>query len=138
MTIRVSHTLLSTYLVSGTPTSAVSSLDILAVLRPDEPDERVRLDETLFAKLGVLRSVALKVKESAANEHLAISRPARDAREVLKEMVAGGEESLGDVLSGYNRVRPNSVVDEQRGCDPFRWRLRLGGSPSWKIYCHQG
>ena len=75
MTIRVSHTLLSTYLVSGTPTSAVSSHDILAVLRPDEPDERVRLDETLFAKLGVLRSVALKVKESAANEHLAISRP---------------------------------------------------------------
>ena len=57
----------------------------------------------------------------------------RDAREVLKEMVADGEGSLGDVLSGYNRVRPNSVVDEQRGCEPFRWRLRLGGSPSWKI-----
>ena len=34
------------------------------------------------------------VKESAANERPAISRPARDAREVLKEMAADGEESL--------------------------------------------
>ena len=41
-----------------------------------------------------MRSVALKVKESAANERPAISRPARDAREVLKEMAADGEEGL--------------------------------------------
>ena len=59
----------------------------------------------LFAKLGILRSVALKVKESAANERPAISRPVRDAREVLKDMVADGEERVGDVLSGHNRVR---------------------------------
>ena len=38
--------------------------------------------------------VKVKVKESAANERPAISRPARDAREVLKEMAADGEESL--------------------------------------------
>ena len=53
-------------------------------------------------------------------------------------MVADGEGSLGDVLSGCNRVRPNSVVDEQRGCEPFRWRLRLGGSPSWENILSSG
>ena len=94
MTIRPSHTLSSVYLGFGTPPSALSSHAILAVLQFEETDERVRPDETLFAKLGVLRSVALKVKESAANERPAISRPARDAREVLKEMAANGEESL--------------------------------------------
>ena len=94
MTIRASYTLVSAYLVSGTPPSALSSHAILAVLQPEETDEPVRADETLFAKLGVLRSVALKVKESAANERPAISRPARDAREVLKEMAVDGEESL--------------------------------------------
>lgn len=51
-------------------------------------------NETLFTKLGVLRSVALKVKESAANERPVIARPARDAREILREMAANGEESL--------------------------------------------
>ena len=66
----------------------------MAVLQPEDADECVRPDETLFAKLGVFRSVALKVKESAANERPAISRPARDAREVLKEMAVDGEESL--------------------------------------------
>ncbi|KAI9573329.1 armadillo-type protein [Boletus coccyginus] len=82
------------YLVSGTPPSALSSHTILAVLEPEATDGRVRADETLFGQLGVLRSVALKVEESAANERPAISRPARDAREVLKEMVADGGESL--------------------------------------------
>ena len=64
------------------------------VLQPKETDEPVRPDKTLFAKLEVLRSVALKVKESTANECPAISRPAQDAREVLKEMAVDGEESL--------------------------------------------
>ncbi|KAF8553713.1 ARM repeat-containing protein [Imleria badia] len=90
--------IVSAYLVSGTPPSALSSHTILAVLQPDDADECVRPDETLFGKLGVLRSVALKVKESAANERPAISRPARDAREVLKEMVADGKESLVGVF----------------------------------------
>ena len=94
MTIRVSRTLLSAYLVSGTPPSALLSHAILAVLQPEQTDEPVRPDETPFVKLGVLRSVALKVKESAAKERPAISRPARDAREVLKGMAADGEESL--------------------------------------------
>ena len=47
---------------------------------------------------GVFRSVALKVKESAANERPAISRPARDVRDALKEMAAVGEESLVGVF----------------------------------------
>ena len=66
----------------------------MAVLQPEDTDECVRPDETLFAKQGVLRSVALKAKESMANECPAISRPARDAREVLKEMEVDGGESL--------------------------------------------
>ena len=37
--------------------------------------------------------MALKVKESAVNERPAISRPVRDAREVLKEM-AGMERKV--------------------------------------------
>ena len=94
MTIRASNTSISAYLVSGTPPSALSSHTILAVLQPEETDERIQPNETLFAKLGVLRSVALKVKESAANERPAISRPARDARDVLKEMAGDGEEIL--------------------------------------------
>ena len=76
------------------PPSALSSHAILAVLQPEDTDECVRPDETLFAKQGVLRSVALKAKESMANECPAISRPARDAREVLKEMEVDGGESL--------------------------------------------
>ncbi|KAI9456468.1 armadillo-type protein [Boletus coccyginus] len=74
------------YLVSGTRPSALSSHTILAVLEPEDADGRVRADETLFGQLGVLRSVALK--------RPAISRPARDAREVLKEMTADGGDSL--------------------------------------------
>ena len=84
----------SAYLVSGMLLSALSPRTILAVFKPECADGRVRADETLFGQLGVLRSVALKVKESAANERPAISRPARDAREVLKEMAADGEEGL--------------------------------------------
>ncbi|KIJ63493.1 hypothetical protein HYDPIDRAFT_175892 [Hydnomerulius pinastri MD-312] len=87
----------SAYLVSGTPASALCSHTILAVLQPDD-DTQISAHETLFAKLGVLRSVALKVKESAANERPAISRPARDARDVLKEMAADGDESLSGIF----------------------------------------
>ena len=91
MTTRASHTLSSVYLGFGTPPSALSSHAILAVLQPEETEARRN-------ELGVLRSVTLKVKESAANERPAISRPARDAREVLEEMAADGEESLVGVF----------------------------------------
>jgi hypothetical protein len=55
MTIRASHTLISAYLVSGTPPSALSSHTILAALQPEGTDGRVQPDETLFAKLGAQR-----------------------------------------------------------------------------------
>ncbi|KAL4068779.1 armadillo-type protein, partial [Scleroderma yunnanense] len=87
--------IVSTYLVSGTAPSALSSHAILTVLVPDGEDvNHVDLGDTVFARLGVLRSVALKVKESAANERPIVSRPAREAREVLKAMAMQGEESL--------------------------------------------
>jgi len=51
--------------------------------------------DTVFARLGLLLSVALKVKESAMNERSVVSKPAREVlREVLKGMAAQGEESL--------------------------------------------
>ncbi|KAH7929550.1 ARM repeat-containing protein [Leucogyrophana mollusca] len=89
--------LVSAYLVSGTPASPLSSHAILAVLSP-ESEPHLSLDKTLFAKLGVLRTVAQKVKESVANERPSISRPARDARDILKEMAAHGDESLSGMF----------------------------------------
>lgn len=83
----------STYFVSGTVPSALAPHAILAVLVPDEEALHDPSD-TVFAKLGLLRSIALKVKESVVNERSAISKPAREVREVLKGMAAQGEESL--------------------------------------------
>ncbi|KAG1829542.1 armadillo-type protein, partial [Suillus subalutaceus] len=85
----------SAYLISGTPPSALASHAILAVLSPDS-DDYLEPAATLFAKLGLLRSVALKVKESAANERSTISRPAR-ARDILKNM-AVDEDTLAGIF----------------------------------------
>lgn len=57
-----------------------------AVLRPDEDFEIPDGSLNLFQKLGMLRSVAQKALESAASDKPIISRPARDARDALKEM----------------------------------------------------
>ncbi|KAI9068620.1 ARM repeat-containing protein [Trametes sanguinea] len=82
--------IISSYLVAGTPPSVLSSHCILAVLSPDED-----ADETdgpnVFQQLGILRAVAQKALESAANEKPSISRPAREARDLLK---ASGDEAL--------------------------------------------
>ncbi|KAG2360727.1 ARM repeat-containing protein [Suillus spraguei] len=86
--------IVNAYLISGTPASALASHAILAVLSPDSDD---CLEATLFAKLGLLRNVALKIKESAANERSTISRPAREARDILKNM-AVDEESLAGIF----------------------------------------
>jgi len=83
-------------LISGIPPSTLASHTILAVLSPDS-DDYPEPAATVFAKLGLLRSVALKVKESAANECSAISRPAREARDILKNMAAD-EESLAGIF----------------------------------------
>ncbi|KAI6029055.1 armadillo-type protein [Pisolithus microcarpus] len=89
--------IISAHLLSGTASSALSSQSILAVFASDDSN-RLDPSETVFAKLGFLRSIALKVKESAANERPIVSRPAREAREVLKEMAANGEVSLAGVF----------------------------------------
>jgi hypothetical protein len=88
--------IVNAYLTSGTPPSALASHAILAVLSPDS-DDYLEPAATLFAKLGLLRSVALKVKESAGNERSTISRPAREARDILKSMAAD-EESLAGIF----------------------------------------
>jgi hypothetical protein len=73
-----------TYLVTGTPPSAISSHTILAVLTPNE--DAATDGPNLFQKLSLLRSVAQKVAESVAIDKPAISRPAREARDILKEL----------------------------------------------------
>ncbi|OJA10082.1 hypothetical protein AZE42_06300 [Rhizopogon vesiculosus] len=92
--------IVNAYLVSGTPPSTLASQTILAVLSPDsdsDSDDYPDPVDTLFAKLGLLRSVALKVKESVANERPTISRPAREARDILKHMAAS-EDSLAGIF----------------------------------------
>lgn len=56
------------------------------VLRPEDGFEDPDGSPNLFQKLDLLRSVAQKALESAANEKPNISRPAREARDTLKEM----------------------------------------------------
>ncbi|KAI0944136.1 hypothetical protein AcV7_002042 [Taiwanofungus camphoratus] len=75
------------YLSAGTPPSVLSSQCILAVLSPDE-DFLPGNAETpnVFMTLGVLRTVAQKVQESIASDKPSISRPAREARDILKAL----------------------------------------------------
>jgi len=72
------------YLVVGTPPSVTSSQVILAVVSSEEDEE----DEgpNLFQKLKVMRKVAQKVLESAASDKPFIARPAREARDRIKEI----------------------------------------------------
>lgn len=67
----------------------MASHTIVAVLTPDE--ENHNSGPNLFQKLSLLRNVAQKVQESAANDKPFIARPAREARELLKEL---DDESL--------------------------------------------
>ena len=94
-----------------------------------------RPDDALSAKL---HSVALKVGESTANERPAILPPARDARDVLKEMVADGEESLvgySEWIWSCGAEQPSSMSN---GGWAFPWRLRLGRSLGWKTMLTSG
>lgn len=72
------------HLVAGTPATALGSHCILAVLSPDEDSYHHNADATLFKSLSVLKGVSQKVQESIANEKPSISRPAREAKELLK------------------------------------------------------
>ncbi|EIW80197.1 ARM repeat-containing protein [Coniophora puteana RWD-64-598 SS2] len=83
-------------LVSGTLQSPLSSNVILAVISSDEEHSYApEADDNLFQKLGVLKDVALKVKESATNERPIIARPAREARDILKAWSAHDESLAG-------------------------------------------
>lgn len=64
----------------------LSSHVIQIVLQPEDGFEYLDGSPNLFQKLEMLRSVAQKALESAANEKPNISRPAREARDTLKEM----------------------------------------------------
>ncbi|EPQ55338.1 ARM repeat-containing protein [Gloeophyllum trabeum ATCC 11539] len=75
--------IVNTYLVAGTPPSPQALHAILAVLSPEE-DGGSHSD--LFQVLGVLRSVAQKVAESCGSDRSSIARPAREARELLKQL----------------------------------------------------
>lgn len=67
----------------------MASYTIVALLTPDEENDSS--EPNLFQKLSLLRSVAQKVQESAASDNSFITRPAREARELLKEL---DDESL--------------------------------------------
>ncbi|KAJ7672704.1 armadillo-type protein [Mycena rosella] len=76
--------LVESYLTGGTPPSVIASHTIVALLNPDEENDSSQ--PNLFQKLSLLKSVAQKVQESAANDKPFIARPAREARELLKEL----------------------------------------------------
>ncbi|KAI5891871.1 ARM repeat-containing protein [Schizophyllum commune H4-8] len=84
-----------TYLVSDTPQTLMSSHVILTVVEEDEEDESTHGQLNLFQKLGLLLGVAQKAIESAGNERPAIARPARLARDIIKEI---DDESLSGLF----------------------------------------
>ncbi|KAJ7043552.1 armadillo-type protein [Mycena alexandri] len=77
--------LVEAYLIGGTPLSVVASHTIVALLTPDQENFHDP-EPNLFQKLSLLRSVAQKVQESAASDKPFIARPAREARDLLKEL----------------------------------------------------
>ena len=77
-------------LVAGTPITEASSLIILRVLSPDDDEDEVDLPN-VFQKLSLLRSVAQKILQSIGSDRPFIAKPAREARDILKNM---GESSL--------------------------------------------
>ena len=57
---------------------------ILAVVSVDDDEEVV--DGNLFQDLKVLRRVTQKVLESAASDKPFVSRPAREARDIIRQL----------------------------------------------------
>ena len=69
-------------MTAGTPPTVLCSHIILAALSP--PEDGDSLPSNVFQELSLLRSVAKKVLDSVASEKPSISRPAREARELLR------------------------------------------------------
>ncbi|KAH8110478.1 ARM repeat-containing protein [Phellopilus nigrolimitatus] len=76
------------HLLSGTAPSVLSSHAILAVLAKSVEDDSPNATEThnLFQKLDVLSSIARKIQESIGADRPSISRPAREAKELLNAL----------------------------------------------------
>jgi len=73
------------YLVAGTTPSMLSSNAILAVFEKASEDDGEQ-HEHIFGRLGLLQSISQKLQESVGAEKSAISRPAREARELMNKL----------------------------------------------------
>ncbi|KAL5512504.1 hypothetical protein ACEPAG_3157 [Sanghuangporus baumii] len=77
------------HLVPGTPPSVLSSHSILAVLskneEEEEEDDSAKGGPNLFEQLDIISSIARKVQENIAADRPSISRPAREAKELLSK-----------------------------------------------------
>ena len=62
---------------------------ILAVLTYDESHEASPKEErrNLFQNLDVAQEIAAKIQENVASDRSSVSRPAREARDILKSLV---------------------------------------------------
>jgi hypothetical protein len=74
-----------TYLVAGTPPSALASHCIVAVLSPPEDEDIVYTEVPVVFKSHT-RSLAQKIQESIGTEKPGIARPAREAKELLRRL----------------------------------------------------
>ncbi|KAF7309756.1 TOG domain-containing protein [Mycena indigotica] len=80
--------LVEAHLVGGTPPSIIASQTILAVVTPDQDAETPELN--LFQKLSLMPAVMQKIKESLGSDKPFITRPAREARDVLRTLEEQG------------------------------------------------
>jgi len=80
------------HLAAGTDQTVLSAHVVLAVLAVDEYTSTDK--QNLFQKLSLLRSIAQKVKESVGNDKPFITRPSREARDLLKELDDGNLDGL--------------------------------------------
>ncbi|KAF7294474.1 TOG domain-containing protein [Mycena kentingensis (nom. inval.)] len=73
--------LVQAHLVGGTPLSIIAAQTIVAVVTPDDTEE-----PNLFQKLSVMPDVIQKVKEGLASDRPFITRPSREARDLIKSL----------------------------------------------------
>lgn len=59
----------------------MASHAILAALSTE--DDGIPNEQNVFEKLGIIQSIALRVKKSIAADRPSVSRPAREAKELL-------------------------------------------------------
>jgi len=77
------------HLVFGTPPTSLSSFVLLAVVDAqanEDSDFYTNHEPNLFQQLDVMKVAAQKILESAANEKPVIARPAREARDWVRQL----------------------------------------------------